>query len=202
VDGSFTLMADMHMRVAEAERERALKRLGAAIAVILIHILFLIALLTAGHVVSLVRRPPKETLLLLPPLPHQRETNPSMPLVPLPLDRPVNIPPTITINPPPAPPTTQKPEDIMQALGRELACGAGSYENLSPVQREACRRQPWRFKKNEKGVIVLDRSTPPPPPDTTISGIDASTQIQRTTDPCVAEGNTHSECIHKTIFGR
>lgn len=197
-------MADLRLRVTEAERERYLKRGGAGIAVAIVHILILIALLTANQIGAFVRPTPKETLLLLPPLQKDQRTKPAFPVVPVPTTRPVNIPPTIPIiTAPPPPSTTQKPGDVMQAIGRELACGAGSYENLSQVQREACRRQPWRFKKNEKGVIVLDKSSPSaPPPSEPITGIDAQTQIGRTTDPCVAAGNTHSECIHKTIFGR
>jgi hypothetical protein len=120
----------------------------------------------------------------------------------LPSDRPVNIPPTIIMATPPPPSTVQKPGDVLEAIGREIACGAGRYENLSEAQREACKRQPWRFKKNNKGVIVLDRTTTPPPQEEPISGVDVTTQVQRTTDPCVAAGNTHSECAHKTIFGR
>ena len=92
----------------------------------------------------------------------------------------------------------------MQAIGRDIACGAGSYENLSQAAREACHRQPWHYKKNAQGVIVLDKvpSSFAPPSDEPLTGFDAQTQIQRTTDPCVAAGSTHSECIHKTILGR
>jgi hypothetical protein len=47
---------------------------------------------------------------------------------------------------------------------------------------------------------VLD--VPGAPPDTPISGIDSVTTTMKTSDPCLAAGNTHSECIHKNIFGR
>ena len=195
-------MADLHLRVSEAQRERYLKRSGAGLAVVLVHVLILIALLTANQIGSFVRPVPKEAILLLPPLQKDQRTKPAFPVVPVPTVRPVNIPPTIPIiTAPPPPSTTQKPGDVMQAIGRDLACGAGSYENLSQPQREACRRQPWRFKKNAKGVIVMDKSLSAAPPDEPITGVDAQTQIGRTTDPCVAAGNTHSECIHKTILG-
>jgi len=26
--------------------------------------------------------------------------------------------------------------------------------------------------------------------------------MQQTADPCIAAGHSHSECIHKTLFGR
>jgi len=49
----------------------------------------------------------------------------------------------------------------------------------------------------------MDRkSTTPKQEEEPLSGIDVTTQIRNTTDPCVAAGNTHSECIHKDIFGR
>jgi hypothetical protein len=89
----------------------------------------------------------------------------------------------------------------MEAIGKELACGAGSYEKLPQSQREACRRQPWKFKKNSKGVIVLD-AAPPAQRDESTSGNEAEIRTLQTSDPCLAAGNTHSECIHKNIFGR
>lgn len=195
------LMADLHLQVGEAQRERFLKRSGAGIAVVLVHILFLLALLTANHIGSFVRSTPKETILILPPLQHPDKSRPALPYVTLPEERPVNIPPTISITPPPPSSSTSKnPADVMKEIGKALACGAGSYEYLSQSERETCKRQPWHYKKNNKGIIVLD-PTPPPPPEQ-ITGIDAQSHIQSTTDPCVAAGNTHSECIHKTIFGR
>ncbi len=194
-------MADLHLHVEEAQRERFLKRSGAGIAVVLVHIVILLALLTANHFGSYVRQAPKETILILPPLKHPDKTRPSLPNVVLPEERPINIPPTIAITPPPPTSSTSKnPADVMKEIGKALACGAGSYEYLSQSEREACKRQPWHYKKNNKGVIVLD-PTPPPAPEQ-ITGVDATTHTQNTTDPCVAAGNTHSECIHKTIFGR
>ena len=194
---SHALTARLHAN--EAERERALKRIGAGIAVVLVHVLFLALLLAAGRVTEIAHNGPKEVLLLLPPL--QPETaRPALPPVTLPVERPVNIPPTIVITPPPQPAAPPKPGDVMQAIGRELACGAGPYEHLSQAEREACKRQPWHSRKNAKGVIVLD--VPGAPPDTPVSGIDSVTTTMKTSDPCLAAGNTHSECIHKNIFGR
>jgi hypothetical protein len=192
----------MRLRVSEAERERHLKRLWAGIAVVLVHIIILIALLTANHIESFLRQTPKETILLLPPPNNQDKTRPAFPSVIIPSDRPVNIPPTIILAAPPPPSTSEKSGDILQAIGREIACGAGSYENLSQTQREACKRQPWHFKKNNKGEIVLDRTTTTPPQEEPVTGIDVTSQVQKTSDPCVAAGSTHSECAHKTIFGR
>ncbi|HVU22207.1 MAG TPA: hypothetical protein VHE09_15865 [Rhizomicrobium sp.] len=195
------LTADLRPHFGEAQRERVLKRSGAGIAVVIVHIIILLALLTANQINSYVRQAPKETILILPPLKNPDKSRPALPYVVLPADRPVNIPPTIyTIPPVPSQSTSKNPADVMKEIGKALACGAGSYEYLSQAEREVCKRQPWHYKKNNKGVIVLD-PTPPPPPEQ-ITGIDVQTHTQNTTDACVASGSTHSECIHKTIFGR
>jgi len=176
-----------------------LKRIGASIAVALVHVLFLMLLFAAGRVTEITRNAPKEVLLLLPPL-QPKTSRPALPPATLPVERPVNIPPTIAITPPPPPAAAPKPGDVMQAIGKELACGAGPYEHLTQAEREACKRQPWHSRKNAKGAIVLD--VPGAPPDNPISGIDSATTTIKTSDPCLAAGNTHSECIHKDIFGR
>jgi hypothetical protein len=188
------------LRANEAERERALKRIVAVIAVALVHVLFLALLLAAARVSEVAHKTPQEVLLLLPPL-QPKTSRPALPSVVLPVERPVNIPPTIDVTPPP-PAAPPKPGDVMQAIGKELACGAGPWEHLTQAEREVCKRQPWHSKKNARGVIVLDVPSATAPPDETLSGIDAITQGIRTSDPCLAAGNTHTECIHKNIFGR
>ncbi|HTT97878.1 MAG TPA: hypothetical protein VMF58_07490, partial [Rhizomicrobium sp.] len=140
-DDSFTLLKNARLRATEAERERFLKRVCAGIAVALVHILFLIALLTANHIGDFLRQKPREVTLLLPPPNTQDKTRPAFPTVIVPEGRPVNIPPTIIMAAPPPPSTTQNQGDVLEAIGREIACGAGPYENLSQTQREACKRQ-------------------------------------------------------------
>ena len=202
VDMSFALIAGERARANEAERERYLKRVGAGVAVVLVHILFLLALFTAGHIATLRHKAePKEVFLLFPP-PQLHQHNQVTPL-PIPTVVPKEIeapPPTITV--PQTKPQEHAPGDVMEAIGKELACGAGPYEHLSQAEREVCKRQPWKFKKTAKGVIVLDTVDKPPVPEAPASGADAELHIQQTADPCLAAGNTHSECIHKTLFGR
>ena len=198
---SFALIAGERARANEAERERYLKRAGAGVAVLLLHVFFVIVLLTAGHIAALKHKSePKEVFLLFPP-PQLHQHNQVMPL-PIPTVIPKEIqapPPTITA--PQTKPQEHAPGDVMEAIGKELACGAGPYEHLSQAEREACKRQPWKFKKTAKGVIVLDTVDKPPAADPA-TGADAELHIQQTADPCLAAGNTHSECIHKTLFGR
>lgn len=203
---SLALIGGERLRASEAERERYLKRIGAGIAVVLVHLVILAALLTRIVDVTSTHAP-KEIVFVLPPL--QTKTRPSQPIVapPVPIIRPdLSIPHTITL-PPVIPkvqtqPQQQQETDIMKELGKELACGAGPWEHLTQAQREACKRNPWKFKKNEKGVIVMDVNKAPAPAEDTTSGADAELHIQQTADPCLAAGHTHSECIHKSIFGR
>jgi hypothetical protein len=187
--------------VREDDRERYLKRAGAWLAVALVHVLIFGALLTAGQIRQIAHAPPREVFFILPPLRTHVETIPPVRITPsvrlAPVPQRLNA---ITL-PPPKPQTQpQSPSDVMQAIGKELACGAGPYEHLTQAQREICKRQPWRFKKNAHGVIVMDTSAVPPEEPT--SGADQTLHIQQTADPCLAAGNTHSECIHKTLFGR
>jgi len=187
--------------IREDDRERYLKRGAAWLAVALVHVLFIMAILTAGHVRQVIRAMPQETILFLPPLRTNVETIPPVQVTPS-----VRVAPTperqnaITLPPPPRPQAPPSQSDVMQAIGKELACGAGPWEHLTQAQREACKRQPWRFKKNAHGVIVMDTTVAPPEEPTT--GADQQLHIQQTADPCLAAGNTHSECIHKTLFGR
>lgn len=205
LDVSLALIGGERLRASEAERERYLKRIGAGIAVALVHLLILAALLTRIVDVT-TTHPPREIVFVLPPL--STKTKPAQPVVapPVPVLRPdLSIPHTITL-PPVIPKTQAQPQqqetDIMKELGKELACGAGPWEHLTQAQREACKRNPWKFKKNEKGVIVMDINKPPVPAEDPTSGADADLHIQQTSDPCLASGRTHSECIHKSIFGR
>ena len=149
--------------IREDDRERYLKRGAAWLAVALVHVLFVMAILTAGHIRQLARVQPHEVFFIIPPLNTKVEQLPK-----------VEVTPAVRLSPLPQrlnrsrcrhqaadPAATQG--DVMQAIGKELACGAGPYEHLTQAQRELCRRQPWRFKKNAHGVIVMDTSQPPPP---------------------------------------
>jgi hypothetical protein len=188
--------------IREDDRERYLKKAGAWLAVAVVHVLFIAAILTAIDVRELAHAP-REMFFILPPLQGHVETIPPVRVTPsvrlTPVPQRLNV---ITLPPPKPQAPPQSQNDVMQAIGKELACGAGPWEHLTQSQREACRRQPWRFKKNAHGTIVMDTSVPPPDEPTTTSGADQELHIQQTADPCLAAGNTHSECIHKTLFGR
>jgi len=205
IDTSFALIADERARASEAERERMLKRVTAGIAVVLVHIVILLALFTAGHIAALRHRAqPQEVLLLFPPpAQHTRNNTAPLPVTPAILRREQEEAPKFTITvPPPKPEQQQKPGDVMQAIGKDLACGAGPWEHLSQAEREACKRTPWKFKKTAKGVIVMDTPDKAPALQEPETGAEEDLHTLQTSDPCLAAGNTHSECVHKTIFGR
>jgi hypothetical protein len=207
VDTSLARIAGDRARASEAERERTLRRVGAGAAVVLVHIVILLALFTAGKFEALRHKPqPQEVMLLFPPPAQHTKTN-TAPVVVTPQLVPkeqVQAPKfTITVPPPkPEEQQQQKPGDVMEAIGKDLACGAGPWEHLSQAQREACKRNPWKFKKTAKGVIVMDVPDKAPVAEEPTTGSDQELHTLQTSDPCLAAGNTHSECIHKTIFGR
>ncbi len=199
---SFALIAGERARANEAERERYLKRAGAGVAVLLLHVLFLLlVLLTAGHftAVSTGRSRRKcSCCSSAAASPYKQPVGAAADPDVIPKE--IEAPPH-TITAPQQKTQEHAPGDVMEAIGKELACGAGPYEHLSQAEREACKRQPWKFKKTAKGVIVLDTVDKPPAADPT-SGADEELRMQQTADPCIAAGHTHSECIHKTLFGR
>src|SRR3569832_1352952 len=198
-----TMVAHTLLLIREGDRERYLTRGAAWLAVALVHLLFVMAILTAGHIRQIERVKPHEVFFILPPLHTTVQNNPAVEVTPAvrlsPLPQRLN---TITLPPPRPQPNPQTQGDVMQAIGKDLACGAGPYEQRAQSQRAACRRQPWRFKKNAHGVIVMDTSQPPPQAEEPTSGADEQLHIQQTADPCLAAGNTHSECIHLFFFGR
>jgi hypothetical protein len=84
----------------------------------------------------------------------------------------------------------------MEGVGRSLACGASSYENLSTAQREACLRRPWAFVKRPDGTIVLD--VPKPAIDQPTAA-DIMRHEQQTAPPCPLLANV--PCLGKVLHG-
>ena len=144
-----------------------------------------------------------------------------------------NAPPLRTINPevenaaPPmittAPITIPKPEvtpdstgrvptagDILGAVGRELACSAGSWEHLSKAERVICGGTPWRGMRLPNGSLVMvPQSQLPrlrePDPDEGIR-VTGAEQMQR--DLQTGQNNPalggcpilqHTPCLHPSM---
>ena len=196
VDVSFARLAGEHMRVDIDEREKLVKRSAASVAVLLLHVLIVLALLLAGrvNVVRLVL--PVEMPIYLPALHPQARPEKLLPEEQRPtLPAPITLPPMFLPSMPTTPQTTGNPA---LALGRALKCGAGSFEYLTSTEQRACMREPWQFKKDSNSVITLDV----PQTERPVSGAEAAEHTRQTADPCLAASATGSEfCIHKTIFG-
>jgi hypothetical protein len=106
-------------------------------------------------------RPIVETILMLPSpgnrAPPLHTVNPVLPnKAPLAiLSAPITLP-----KPPPVLPRDQAnqpvtPGDILGAVGRELACSAGSWEHLTQAERARCGGQPWRAMRLPNGNLVM-----------------------------------------------
>jgi hypothetical protein len=75
------------------------------------------------------------------------------------------------------------PGDILGAVGRELACSAGSWEHLTSVERTRCGLYPWRGVKLPNGnLVMIPRSVLPrlrEVPDSELGIVSGEVQIQR-----------------------
>ena len=122
-------------------------------------------------------------------------------------EAPTGVPPEVVIDPLiiPRPPESLQPRadggisdgDLLGAIGRDVACIAGNYENLTPAQRARCGRVPWYGARLSDGNIVLrpPETHPlfaPPEPEYRISGADAQRRQMETagSDPCPVILNT------------
>lgn len=119
---------------------------------------------------SLIRHgSPDETTINLTGMSPSPEPNRQQVILP---EAPSGAPPEIVTEPiiiPPPPVIQVQPQeerggitqgDILGAIGREVACSAGHFENLTTVQRSRCARIPWSGAMNPDGAIVL--RIPPP----------------------------------------
>ncbi len=154
-------------RLTDAERRRILVRDSFAWTVVgLIHLIIffglVISLQQARHRpggsdssaeqifdLSMIRRNRTVPLNLAPPEPNQDKDISAKPLTVTP-----PTPPVFEVAPaaPPAP----EPGDVLQSIGRYLACSAGIFEYLDPRQQARCLHQPWQGLELPNGVIVLN----------------------------------------------
>lgn len=148
---------------AEEQRRQTLSRSTSTALVALLHILFVFFFVLGIHPFDMRSRTIVETILTLPQSGNnQRDATRTIP-VPI-----FNAPPQLRtapeeyIKPPPVIPPDQhnkqgegSPTDILGAVGRELACSAGSWEHLTSVERARCGLYPWRAVKLPNGSLVM-----------------------------------------------
>ena len=190
----------MRLLPSQEERRRILVRDGFALMVVaLIHILMFLALVISLEQVRerQGRRGPIEQFLDLSLLRQPRAT-------PLNLTKPEdNEQDDISAKPltiiPPKPPVLEQqqqalpapPGDILNSIGRAIACGAGDFEYLTRTQQERCLHEPWQGVQLPNGTIVLlgpPRMAAPGPLQ--MSGAEALQRQSQTAPNCPIMVNT------------
>jgi hypothetical protein len=82
-------------------------------------------------------------------------------------------------------------------LGQALACGANSFEYLTPQGRANCRRPPWNYTYARDGTIVLNTQYKPPEPKPTPAEV---MQLERYTTPeCPTNVDPNAPCLSKIL---
>ena len=166
---------------AEEQRRKAKSKAVSTVLAGLLHVLFFFFFVLAVHPFDMKSRPLMETILTLT-LPGNNRPLPERPINPEILtDAPPRMLAAPIIVPRPPPIVTDEDNkapgqqgDILGAVGRALACDAGSWEHLTSVERERCGFYPWRGARLPNGTLVMvPRSVLPrlreAPPDTQFS---------------------------------
>ena len=146
------------------EQRRAAKSKAVSTAITtLLHVLFFFFFVLAVHPFDMKSRPLIETILTLT-LPGNNRPPPERPINPEIL---TDAPPRMLAAPIPVPKPppihtedenktgSGAPGDILGAVGRALACDAGSWEHLTSAERERCGFYPWRGVKLPNGTLVM-----------------------------------------------
>jgi hypothetical protein len=199
---------------AREQRRRALSRTTSTVLVALLHVLFLLGFVFGMHPFDMRNRTLVETILTLSQSGNnQREDsrNNPMPLVPV---SPRLQSPTAIIPPPPIFRPDEKtqgegpPTDILGAVGRELACSAGSWEHLTSAERARCGLYPWRGVKLPNGSLVMIPPNVLPrlkeAPDTQFSVNTGSDRIRSDVQAGITPGQggcpilQNTPCLHVT----
>lgn len=192
----------LRLKRDEEARRRATRRLVAGAAVAAMHVAIVFALLTVEWLPAQRQRqaesPPLLWLILNKP-PGEQQPEQKQKEKKVQQSAPVTVVLPIT-----KPPLPIQNFDAAQALGEALACGASSYEYLTQEARAKCKRQPWHFKYDKYGYIVLDTDAAKAPAEALEqheTGAEAQQRIMNTSDPCQAAKITGTPCIDKMIFG-
>ena len=199
---------------AGEQRRRVLSRTTSWVLVGLLHVVFFFSFVLGIRPFDMRNRNIVETILTL----QQAGNNPRQDLRnnPEPL---VSAPPRLLSAPliVPKPPPIRVEEknnaegggtDVLGAVGRELACSAGSWEHLTSVERARCGVYPWRAVKLPNGSLVMIPRTVLPRlkevPDTEFSVNTGSDRIRSDVQAGITPGQggcpilQNTPCIHVT----
>jgi hypothetical protein len=188
----------MRLRTDEDARLRAVRRCVAAAAVAVLHAALIFVLLQADWIPGLLTKPPTEApllWLLLPKAPGTPKVEQQRSLKGTPREAPVIYSLPITL-----PPPRSDAIDPGLLLGQALACGANSFEYLTPQGRANCRRPPWNYTYARDGTIILNTQYKRPEPKPTPADVLAH---ERYTAPsCPENVDPNAPCISGIIGGR
>ena len=199
---------------AAEQRRRTLSRTTSWVLVALLHVLFFFMFVIGIRPFDMRNRNLVETILTLPQSGNNQSpdsrTNPT-PLVPT---SPRMQSPTLIVPPPPIFVPDERtqgqgpPTDILGAVGRELACSAGSWEHLTSVERARCGLYPWRGVKLPNGsLVMIPRNVLPrlkEAPDTEFSVNTGSDRIRSDVQAGIIPGQggcpilQNTPCLHVT----
>ena len=187
------------LKTDEEARKRAQRRGGAAALVAVLHISVIFFLLQADWIPRVRARPPAEAPLLwlllpkAPGVPKAIQQQQQHSQKEAPREKPIFYSLPITLPP--------RPDAIDPGLllGQALACGASSFEYLTPQGRANCRRPPWNYTYARDGTIVLNTQYKRPEPKPTPADVLAH---ERYTAPsCPEYVDPNAPCISSNIGG-
>ena len=200
----------------DEKRRKTIWRTTSWALVALLHVLFFFSFVLGIRPWDMRNRTIEETMLILAPAgnsdDNRRTLNPQ-PLVnsaPRMLAPPIIVPkpPPIEIAPEQEPSAGQAPVDVLGAVGRELACSAGSWEHLTMVERQRCGLYPWRGVKLPNGSLVMIPPNALPrlkeAPNTEFSINTGADQLRAQTQAGVIPGQggcpilQNTPCLHAT----
>ena len=200
---------------AEEQRRKNLSRSTSTALVALLHVLFIFFFVIGIRPFDMRNRTIVETILTLPPAGNNQQNVPRT--IPVPIftaPASTSAAPQAILKPPPVVPEEQTrqgegPVDILGAVGRELACSAGSWEHLTSVERARCGLYPWRGVKLPNGsLVMIPRNALPrlkeAPPDTEFTLNTGSDRISSDVRAGIIPGQggcpilQNTPCLHVT----
>ena len=201
---------------AAEKRRMTLRRSVSSALVALLHVLFFFVFIIGIRPFDMRNRTIVETILTLAPAGNNEQDRKNINPEPLVTTAPRMVSPPITIlKPPPIeiapekqPGAGEGPVDVLGAVGRELACSAGSWEHLTMVERQRCGLYPWRGVKLPNGSLVMIPRTVLPrlreAPDTEFTVNSGADQLRAQTQAGVIPGQggcpilQNTPCLHVT----
>ena len=182
-------LSDVPLYAARPSRHVPPKRKAASwIAVGIVHLVIANFLIFSEGWKEIIRHGASTEVTFTLPGANENTAAPELPMtVP---QAPAGVPPEVLIDPLVVPPTITQPQtqarpqngitdgDLLGALGRDVACSAGHYENLTTAERARCGRIPWGGTRLPDGAIVLRQPEgrnrfAEPEPEFRMSGADA-----------------------------